>query len=98
MLKDLTLAIEAAESVKCKVELGETSKKIYQQITDKGMGRKDFGIIYDLILKNKAWMAGDLNLFIFIIWILQQNIKYNKVWKRLCFSLNILRMLIFWWH
>jgi 3-hydroxyisobutyrate dehydrogenase-like beta-hydroxyacid dehydrogenase len=54
MLKDLTLAIEAAESVKCKVELGETSKKIYQQITDKGMGRKDFGIIYDLILKNKA--------------------------------------------
>jgi hypothetical protein len=20
------------------------------------MGRKDFGIIYDLILKNKAWM------------------------------------------
>lgn len=54
MLKDLKLAIEAAQSANCKVELGETSKKIYQKIVDQGMGRKDFGIIYDLILKNKA--------------------------------------------
>ena len=54
MLKDLKLASDAAKSANCKVELGETSKKIYQQIVDKGMGRKDFGIIYDLILKNKA--------------------------------------------
>lgn len=55
MLKDLKLAVEAAESAHCKVELGEASKKIYQKIVEKGMGRKDFGIIYDLILKNKAW-------------------------------------------
>ena len=54
MLKDLKLAVEAAQSVNCKVELGQASKKIYQNITDKGMGRKDFGIIYDLILNNKV--------------------------------------------
>jgi 3-hydroxyisobutyrate dehydrogenase-like beta-hydroxyacid dehydrogenase len=54
MLKDLKLATEAAQSVDCKVELGESSKQIYQKITDQGLGRKDFGIIYDLILKNKA--------------------------------------------
>jgi 3-hydroxyisobutyrate dehydrogenase len=54
MLKDLKLASDAAQSVNCKIELGETSKKIYQQIVNSGMGRKDFGIIYDLILKNKA--------------------------------------------
>ena len=54
MLKDLKLASDAAKSVNCKVELGQTSKKIYQEITDKGMGRKDFGIIYDLILKDNA--------------------------------------------
>lgn len=55
MLKDLKLAVDAASSANCKVELGETSRKIYQQIVENGMGRKDFGIIYDLILKNKAW-------------------------------------------
>ena len=54
MLKDLKLASDAAQSVNCKIELGETSKKIYQNIVNNGMGRKDFGIIYDLILKNKA--------------------------------------------
>ena len=53
MLKDLKLATDAAKSVDCKVELGNASKQIYKKIADQGMGRKDFGIIYDLILKNK---------------------------------------------
>jgi 3-hydroxyisobutyrate dehydrogenase len=53
MLKDLKLAVEAAQSVNCKVDLGERSKQTYQNITDKGMGRKDFGVVFDLISKDK---------------------------------------------
>jgi hypothetical protein len=31
------------------------------------MGRKDFGIIYDLILKNKAWFINVYHLLVILI-------------------------------
>lgn len=51
MLKDLGLAIEAAESAEVKAKLGSLSKEIYSQLSAGGLGRKDFGVIYEQLLK-----------------------------------------------
>jgi len=53
MLKDVKLALGAAEEVNCKTELGKRSGEIYEQLINAGLGKKDFGVIYDVILKNK---------------------------------------------
>jgi hypothetical protein len=31
--------------------LGEKSREIYQRLSDSGAGRKDFGVIYDKLIK-----------------------------------------------
>jgi 3-hydroxyisobutyrate dehydrogenase-like beta-hydroxyacid dehydrogenase len=53
MLKDLKLALEAAGEVHCRTELGEKSKDIYERLTKEGLAKKDFGVIYDNIIKAK---------------------------------------------
>jgi 3-hydroxyisobutyrate dehydrogenase len=52
MLKDLKLALEAADAAKIDAILGSQSKKIYEGLSQSGKGRKDFSVIYDEILKN----------------------------------------------
>lgn len=51
MLKDLKLALEAAEAANVSAVLGGKSKEIYDGLSKSGKGRKDFGVIYDEILK-----------------------------------------------
>ena len=53
MLKDLGLAIEAARESNSKTELGDKSKDIYTQLSKDGYGRKDFGVIYDILANKK---------------------------------------------
>jgi 3-hydroxyisobutyrate dehydrogenase len=53
MLKDLKLALGVAAEVHCKAELGDKSKEIYEKLVKEGLGKKDFGVIYDIILKSK---------------------------------------------
>jgi|LakMenE18May11ns_1017448.scaffolds.fasta_scaffold9895887_4 3-hydroxyisobutyrate dehydrogenase-like beta-hydroxyacid dehydrogenase len=53
MLKDVKLALGVAEEVNCKTELGKKSGEIYEQLVKAGLSKKDFGVIYDVILKNK---------------------------------------------
>jgi len=53
MLKDIKLALGAAKEVNCKTELGDKSKQIYEKLVAEGYSKKDFGVVYDLIIKNK---------------------------------------------
>eukprot|EP01016_Furgasonia_blochmanni_P040025 TRINITY_DN5059_c0_g1_i6.p1 TRINITY_DN5059_c0_g1~~TRINITY_DN5059_c0_g1_i6.p1 ORF type:complete len:270 (-),score=74.72 TRINITY_DN5059_c0_g1_i6:216-1025(-) len=54
MLKDLGIAKEAAQSVGAKTEFGFKAQQFYEQLVkEKGMGRKDFAIAYDVIHKSK---------------------------------------------
>lgn len=53
MLKDLKLALGVADEVKCNAELGDKSREIYERLVKAGLSKKDFGVIYDVILKNK---------------------------------------------
>lgn len=53
MLKDLRLALDAAHESKTKTELGSKSKEIYEKLAASGLAKKDFGVIYDVLLKNK---------------------------------------------
>jgi len=55
MLKDIKLALGAAKEVNCKTELGDKSKQIYEKLVAEGYSKKDFGVVYDLIIKNKLW-------------------------------------------
>lgn len=55
MLKDLKLALEAAGAANVDALLGTKSKEIYESLSKAGKGRKDFGVIYDEILKAKKW-------------------------------------------
>ena len=53
MLKDVGLALEAAREVNCKTELGDHSKDIYERLSRGGLGKKDFGVVYDAIINKK---------------------------------------------
>lgn len=53
MLKDLKLAIQAAQAANVNATMGIKSKEIYENLSKGGKGRKDFGVIYDQILKQK---------------------------------------------
>ena len=53
MLKDLRLAVEAAREVSCKTEFDENSRDLYERLSKAGLGRKDFGIIYDMLINKK---------------------------------------------
>lgn len=51
MLKDLKLALEAADAAKVDAILGTKSREVYEKLSKGGKGRKDFGVVYDEILK-----------------------------------------------
>ena len=53
MLKDLGLALDAAREVNSTTELGDLSRDIYKKLSAAGLGRKDFGVIYDVLSKKK---------------------------------------------
>lgn len=44
--KDLSIALEAAEEVKAKLNFGEHCIDYYRDIEKKGYGNKDFGYVY----------------------------------------------------
>jgi 3-hydroxyisobutyrate dehydrogenase len=49
MLKDLKLALEAAEQVGVDVEMGEEAEELYEEFVEKGGGTKDFSGIIKMI-------------------------------------------------
>lgn len=49
MLKDLKLAYEAARESKTTTSMGDKSQAIYQELTNKGYGSKDYSIIFDVL-------------------------------------------------
>ena len=53
MLKDARLAIEAAKGCGINAELGIHSVDIYNKVVEKGHGKKDFSIVYELLRKNQ---------------------------------------------
>jgi 3-hydroxyisobutyrate dehydrogenase-like beta-hydroxyacid dehydrogenase len=46
MAKDLSLAVSAAHSVKSPLPLGAAAQQIYNQVSNHGLGKKDFGVVY----------------------------------------------------
>lgn len=51
MLKDLRLALEAAKSCNSKVKLGEKTEEMYSEISSKGLGDKDFSVMFQSLNK-----------------------------------------------
>ena len=51
--KDMVLALEAAHSVDANTEMLEKSLDYYVQIEKNGKGQKDFGYVFQYIMKNK---------------------------------------------
>jgi 3-hydroxyisobutyrate dehydrogenase len=49
MLKDLKLALDAAEQAGVPVEMGEEAEELYQEFVEKGGGNKDFSGIIQMI-------------------------------------------------
>ena len=46
MLKDIGIAKEAAKKVGANIPIGLHTVDVYKQLCDKGMGKKDFGVVY----------------------------------------------------
>jgi 3-hydroxyisobutyrate dehydrogenase len=51
MLKDLTLATDAAKQAKQAVVMGATAQQLYQMFSTQGAGGQDFSAIINLIKK-----------------------------------------------
>lgn len=51
--KDMVLALEAAASVGARTDMLEKSLQYYVDLEKKGMGKKDFGYVFQYIMKNK---------------------------------------------
>ncbi|CAD7936636.1 unnamed protein product [Amoebophrya sp. A120] len=51
MVKDLKLAIENADQAACKVHFAKNALAEYEAIVEKGSGDKDFGFVYQTIVK-----------------------------------------------
>jgi len=54
MLKDLGLAVTAADESKSFIPLGELSQKIYQQMVESGYDKKDFSSVYKWLNENSG--------------------------------------------
>jgi 3-hydroxyisobutyrate dehydrogenase-like beta-hydroxyacid dehydrogenase len=52
MRKDLALALECAQAVNQKTEYTEKTLDIYKMLEKKGHGKKDFGYVYQYMMKN----------------------------------------------
>jgi 3-hydroxyisobutyrate dehydrogenase len=55
MLKDLKLAMQAAETVGLELKMGEEAEEEYQKFVDQGGGNKDFSGIIQMI--DGSWKA-----------------------------------------
>jgi 3-hydroxyisobutyrate dehydrogenase len=55
MLKDLKLALQAAEQAGVDVEMGEEAEEMFEEFVDKGGGHKDFSGIIEMI--DGSWKA-----------------------------------------
>ncbi|KAH8254665.1 hypothetical protein KR032_011549 [Drosophila birchii] len=51
--KDLGLASGVANSSNSPIPLGSLAHKVYQSLCEKGLGNKDFSVVYDLMKKEK---------------------------------------------
>ena len=51
--KDMVLALEAAHSADARTDLLEHALEYYLDLEKKGKGKKDFGIVFQYIMKNK---------------------------------------------
>lgn len=51
--KDMTLALELAEKVDANVDFASDSMKYYLDLEKKGHSTKDFGYVFQYIMKNK---------------------------------------------
>ena len=51
--KDMVLALEAAHSAEARTDMLEKSLDYYVQLEKSGMGKKDFGYVFQYIMKNK---------------------------------------------
>ncbi len=51
--KDMVLALEAASSVSAQTDMLEKSLQYYIDLEKKGCGKKDFGYVFQYIMKNK---------------------------------------------
>jgi len=51
--KDMVLALEAAHGVKAETDMLEKSLKYYLDLEKAGQGKKDFGYVFQYIMKNK---------------------------------------------
>lgn len=51
--KDMVLALESAHKVGAETDMLEKSLDYYVQLEKKGMGKKDFGYVYQYLMKNK---------------------------------------------
>jgi 3-hydroxyisobutyrate dehydrogenase len=49
MMKDLGLAMQAAETAGVRLEMGESVLQLYQRVRERGWGGKDFSVIYELM-------------------------------------------------
>jgi len=52
MKKDLSLAIEAAEYIGANVDIAKKAHDFYDQVSAAGYGDKDFGYVYQYIMKD----------------------------------------------
>jgi 3-hydroxyisobutyrate dehydrogenase len=52
MLKDLGLALDAADQAKQKIVLGEAARQLYRTMSAQGEGGKDFSAIINLYAKS----------------------------------------------
>ena len=53
MLKDVKIALAEAKAVKLSTDLGEKAKDIYEELHEKGFGRKDYGVIFQVLDERK---------------------------------------------
>ena len=49
MLKDIGLAVEAAQEISIAVPIGASTKELYRMIDKRGMGAKDFGVLLQFL-------------------------------------------------
>lgn len=51
--KDMALALEAAKVGDARTDMLQKSLDYYQELEDGGMGKKDFGYVFQYIMNNK---------------------------------------------
>eukprot|EP00934_Nitzschia_sp_Nitz4_P007606 Nitzschia sp. Nitz4//scaffold7_size249615//186556//187413//NITZ4_001198-RA/size249615-processed-gene-0.206-mRNA-1//-1//CDS//3329558505//7596//frame0 len=53
MLKDVTMAVAAGEKANVSLPLGTVARDLFQQVSDSGLGQKDFGVLLQFLNEKK---------------------------------------------